>query len=185
MSPGLRALRLRGVWLLVVPFLLLARPTSRLLALGAALAAVGLATRAWAAGTIRKDREFSTSGPYAHTRNPLYLGSFLIGLGTTLAGGRWEFAVAFLAFFVIVYGRTMRREAELLEARFGAAHREWARNVPAFVPRLSPWRGAGARGEGFTVERWRRNREHQALMGAAVAFLILVAKLLWGRGGAP
>ncbi|HZD05008.1 MAG TPA: methyltransferase, partial [Longimicrobiales bacterium] len=104
----MRWLRLRAVWLLVIPFLWLARPTPALLATGAGLAAVGLAVRAWAAGFIHKERELTTAGPYAYTRNPLYLGSFLVGIGVTVAGGRWLFVVFFLVFFVLVYGRTIR-----------------------------------------------------------------------------
>jgi protein-S-isoprenylcysteine O-methyltransferase Ste14 len=180
----LRKLRLRAVWLLVLPFFFLARPTPRLLLLGGAIAALGTTIRAWAAGTIHKERTLTTSGPYAHTRNPLYLGSFLIGTGATIAGGRWEFTVLFLAFFVVVYGRTMRAEAELLGERFGDRHAEYARNVPFFVPRPIPWRAPVAVGalaeEGFTLRQWRRNREYQALLGVAAAFAVLAAKMWWG-----
>lgn len=176
---SLRALRLRSVWLVVVPFLLLARPTPALLAVGGALAALGAFLRGWAAGTIHKERELSTTGPYAHTRNPLYLGSFLIGIGVTLAGGLWPFAVGFLAFFAWIYGRTIRAEAQLLGERFGDRYAEYARAVPLFVPRLVPYRARGASG-GFTFERWRRNREYQALLGVIAGFAVLVAKLLRG-----
>jgi protein-S-isoprenylcysteine O-methyltransferase Ste14 len=177
----LRKLRLRAVWLLVLPFFFLARPTPRLLLLGGIVAAVGTAIRAWAAGTIRKERTLTTTGPYAHTRNPLYLGSFLIGVGATIAGGRWEFTALFLAFYVVVYGRTMRAEAELLAERFGERHADYARNVPLFVPRPIPWRAdyVDAGEEGFTARQWRRNREYQALLGVVGAFAVLAAKLWW------
>ena len=99
--------------------MVLARPTAGLLALGAVLAAFGVAVRGWAAGCIRKERELTTAGPYAHTRNPLYLGSLLIGLGVTVAGGRWEFLALFGLLFVWVYGRTIRAEAHHLEQVFG------------------------------------------------------------------
>ena len=182
MTLSLRRLRLRAVWLLVVPFLLLARPTPALLALGGALAALGAALRAWAAGFIHKERELSTAGPYAHTRNPLYLGSFLIGLGVTVAGGRWPFVLLFLGFFALVYGRTIRAEARLLEERFGARYVEYARHVPLFVPRPLPYRTGTMEGPtsgGFTVERWRRNREYEALLGVVAGFAFLALKLLW------
>ena len=185
MTASLRTLRLRAVWLLVVPFFLLARPTPRSLVLGGALALLGAAIRAWAAGTIRKERELTVTGPYAHTRNPLYLGSFLIGVGATIAGGVWPFTVLFLAFFVVVYGRTIRAEADLLAERFGERHADYARNVPLFVPRAVPWRATGSAdvggtsGEGFTLGRWRRNREYEALLGVTAAFLLLAAKMLW------
>jgi protein-S-isoprenylcysteine O-methyltransferase Ste14 len=172
-----RKVRLKAIWILIVPFLWLARPTPGTLTVGAALALLGAALRAWAAGTIRKERELSTSGPYAHTRNPLYLGSFLIGLGVTIAGARWVFVALFLAFFAVVYGAVIKKEARLLGELFGAAYADYARSVPLFVPRLAPYRGAP--GGGFTLERWRRNREYEALLGVIAGFAFLTAKLLW------
>ena len=174
-----RKLRLRAIWLLVVPFLWLARPTPALLAAGGALALLGAALRGWAAGTIRKERELSTTGPYAHTRNPLYLGSFLMGLGVSLAGGRWAFVLLFVVFFAWVYGRTIRSEARLLGELFGEPYDEYARSVPLFVPRVAPYR-ASAGGPGFTLERWRRNREYQALLGVLAGFAFLTARMVWG-----
>lgn len=183
MTISLRTLRLRGVWLLVVPFILLVRPTPGLLLLGWALASVGLTVRGWAAGSIHKDRELSTGGPYAHTRNPLYLGSFLIGLGVAVAGGRWELVVLFGLLFTAVYRRVMRHEARLLQERFGERYTHWSRAVPLFFPRAVPQRAEPAAepgtAGGFTLERWRRNREYEALLSVIAGFLFLTAKLLW------
>ena len=117
-----RKLRLRAVWLLIIPFYLYASPSTILLAWGAGLSTVGLAIRAWAAGSIHKDRELATTGPYAHTRNPLYLGSFFLGSGVTVAGGQWVFGVAFLVFFLLVYRATVLREVSELEVRFGEGY---------------------------------------------------------------
>ena len=171
----LRTLRLRGVWILIVPFVLLARPTPRLLVLGGAVAALGVALRGWAAGFIHKDRELTVAGPYAHTRNPLYLGSFLIGLGVAVAAGRWELLALFAVVYAFVYGVVMRAEARALEERFGERYVGWAREVPLFLPRLAPYRGAPAR---FTFARWRRNREYEALLGVLAGFAFLTVKLL-------
>lgn len=151
--------------------------------LGGGFALLGAALRGWAAGTIYKDRELSTTGPYAHTRNPLYLGSFLVGLGITLAGGRPAFVVLFGIFFALVYGRTIRVEARSLGERFGERYAEYAKSVPLFVPRLVPYRSAaggwGATADGFTLKRWRQNREYQALLGVLAGLAFLAAKLLW------
>jgi protein-S-isoprenylcysteine O-methyltransferase Ste14 len=175
-----RWLRLRAIWLLIVPFLWLAAPTPGLLLVGLALAAAGLAIRAWAAGVIHKDRELTTSGPYAFTRNPLYLGSLLLGLGTVIAGGRWIFVLAFLSFFAVVYGRTMRHEEAVLEEAFRERYRHYAAQVPLLVPRLAPYRAPDVGGEGgFSVNRYRRNREWEALLGAVAGFGFLLLKMLW------
>ena len=182
MALSLRKIRLRLVWLLVLPFLWYARPTPLLLGIGAGLAVLGLVVRAWAAGVIRKEKQLATSGIYAHTRNPLYLGSFFLGLGVTIAGGQWIFVVLFAVFFLTVYGRTMRGEAEFLEEAFGEAYRDYARNVPLLIPRPTAYRAPGlTEGEapGFSVERWRGNKEYEALMGAVAAFAFLALRLVW------
>lgn len=179
MSLSLRWLRLKAVWVLAVPFLVFARPTPALLLTGVALAAPGLGLRAWAAGHIRKDRELSISGPYAHTRNPLYVGSFLIGMGVVVAGGRWWFLVLFGLVFILLYGRTILGEASLLEDLFGDEYRRYARNVPLVVPRPGAWKPDGTTGGRFELRRWRQNREYEALAGTLTAFAILTAKMFW------
>jgi len=178
----LRRLRLRAVWLLIIPFYIFASPTTDLIWWGAGVSTAGLALRAWAAGSIRKDRELATAGPYAHTRNPLYLGSFILGVGVTIAGGQWVLGVAFLSFFILVYRATVFREAGELEARFGESYRVYAAQVPSVLPRVIAH--CGERSEsapmGFSGERYMRNREWEAALGAAAAFGALALKLrLW------
>jgi len=173
---NLRGLRLRAVWLLVIPFLWLARPTPFLLAAGAPPALLGLVLRGWAAGTIRKEEELTTGGPYAYTRNPLYLGSLLLGLGITTAGGHWAWPALFLVFFAAVYGRTMASEHRLLGELFGERYSAWAAHVPALLPRLSPWRAAASEGSSFSWARYRRNREWEAVLGALAGFAFLALK---------
>ncbi|MDT8341281.1 MAG: methyltransferase [Longimicrobiales bacterium] len=180
MALSLRRIRLRLVWLLVIPFLLLARPTPAALAAGGALAALGLLLRAWAAGHLRKEERLATTGPYAHTRNPLYLGSLLLGTGVTVAGARWVFTLLFLLFFAAVYGRALREEAARMEAIFGATYRVYAARVPLLAWRLRPYRQAGADRTRFSLERYRGNREWEALLGAAAGFAFLAVRMAAG-----
>ncbi len=183
MKLGSRAVRLRAVWLLVIPFFLFARPRPDLLVVGGIVAALGAGVRAWAAGCIRKEKELATDGPYAHTRNPLYVGSFLIGLGVTAAGGRVVFVALFLLFFFVVYRRTMRVEERVLEEEFGDAYRDYRERVPLFFPRLTPYRAPGREGGGrswsFSPATYRRNREWEAGLGLVAALALLVAKMVW------
>lgn len=196
MNLGSRRVRLKGVWLLLVPFVLLSRPTPEVLVSGAALAVAGAAIRGWAAGCIRKEDALATRGPYAHTRNPLYLGSLLLGTGVAVAGGRWIFVLLFLAFFFLVYPRTMRHEERVLQERFGEAYRRYRRSVPLLIPRVSPYRAdavedggdasrPGAedgRREGsgpFSARRYLRNREWEAALGLAAGFAFLWVKMVW------
>jgi protein-S-isoprenylcysteine O-methyltransferase Ste14 len=180
MAFTMRWFRLRAVWLLVVPFLWLARPAPALLLAGAALAAVGLLVRGWAAGCIQKEKELTTTGPYAYTRNPLYLGTFFLGLGVTLAGGHWLFVALFALFYGMVYGRTIRGEARLLEGLYGERYRQWARHVPLLLPRLTAWHPSEARGRAsFDFGRYRKNREYEAVLGTVAAFGFLAAWMFW------
>jgi len=184
---NLRLLRLRAVWLFVLPFLWLARPTAAHLATGAVLAALGLSLRAWAAGTIRKDAGLTTGGPYAFTRNPLYLGSLLLGLGVATAGGHWVWLVLWVAFYAVAYGSTMTAEHERLASTLGMRYEAYAARVPALLPRLTPWPGPGpddpaGATAGFTWAQYRRNREWEALLGALAGFALLVARWALATG---
>jgi hypothetical protein len=177
-----------------VAYLILSRPTFKLLVAGGSLALVGVVLRAFAAGHLAKNQGLTTSGPYAYTRNPLYLGSLLMGLGFALAGGSWALGAAFLIFFLAIYGPVVHREAEALRRAFGEAYEQYARQVPLFVPGLrrarlvppspgcAPEPAGGAlygapAGKGkFQWQRYRRNREYEAALGYLVALLFLALK---------
>jgi protein-S-isoprenylcysteine O-methyltransferase Ste14 len=160
-------------------FILLAKPQTWTLVVGGTIALVGLALRAWASGHLRKNDALATTGPYAYTRNPLYLGSFLIGVGFTIAAGRWELAALFAVLFLGIYVPVMRVESETLEQLFGHKYRRYAQVVPMFLPRVTRYHGA-ATGE-FDVALYKRYREYQAGLGFAAAFAILIAKAIWFR----
>lgn len=179
MALTMRQLRLRAVWLIVLPFLWLSTPTAESLALGAILTVVGLWIRGWSAGTIHKDQELTTSGPYAFTRNPLYLGSFFIGLGVAIAGGHWIWPAVFLVFYATVYTRTMAGEARHLADLFPERYAEYAEEVPAFLPRLTPYRASAGPTGGFRWSQYRRNREWEAALGAVAAYGLLALKAFW------
>ena len=171
--------RVRAPWVAVPIALWIAEPTPLLLTVGAVFAVLGAIIRAWAAGTIHKNRVLTTGGPYAYTRNPLYLGSFLIGLGVTIATGSiWLFA-GFVVFFTIIYRRTIQQEAAHLEGLYGERFREYAAQVPAFLPRLSPYRPAEPHPTEFSLERYLRNREWEAALGIVAGLGFLAAKLVW------
>lgn len=175
-----RRIRLGAVWLLVLPFLWFARPTPLSLAVGGAVALLGGAIRGWAAGHIRKDSTLTVSGPYAHVRNPLYVGSFLVGLGVTLAGAQPIFVVLFLSFYLLVYSRTAVDEARLLEERYGDAYQAYASQVPLFIPRPTPWYPEGDRArKSFSTSLYRMNKEWEAGLGIVAGMLFLTLKMLF------
>ena len=105
----IRRLRLPLGFLLGGLYLAFARPTQGGLLIGGAVALVGVLVRGWAAGHIVKNDRLATTGPYAHTRNPLYFGSFLLACGFALAGG-WIFLLVVGVFFLVIYAPVMARE---------------------------------------------------------------------------
>lgn len=168
-----RTLRLPLGFVLAGVFLWLARPTRASLLAGGAVALVGLLLRAWATGHIVKNDRLATTGPYAHTRNPLYFGSFLIACGFALAGG-WIFLLVVGVFFLVIYAPVMARERDKVSGLFPEAYAEWAAHVPMFVPRPTPWHGPDADdATPFSSQLYLRHREWRAAVGFAAGFLVL------------
>src|SRR6266480_6996117 len=107
-------------------FFLLARPRLLTLLIGGMVALPGLALRAWATGHLRKNDTLATTGPYAYTRNPLYLGSFVIGVGFTIAAGRLVLGLVFAILFLGIYVPVMRVETKTLDELFGKDYQDYA-----------------------------------------------------------
>ncbi len=150
----------------------LARPTIRSIAIGAAVAAVGLGVRAWASGHVSKAEEITQSGPYAYTRNPLYLGSIVIGGGFAIAAMSPWIALGMLARFLAVYVPVIRWEEAWLRAHLDGFD-AYASRVPRLIPRMTPAGFPGA----FSRERYLKHREYNALLGALAMLVALVIKL--------
>jgi protein-S-isoprenylcysteine O-methyltransferase Ste14 len=161
-------------------FLIFAQPRPLTLIIGGLVALPGLALRAWASGHLRKNDALATGGPYAYTRNPLYLGSFIMGLGFTIASGRWFLAIIFVALFLGIYVPVMRVESATLTQLFGKKYRRYAEAVPLFFPR--PWaHQAGVSNHKFDAGLYKRYREYQAALGFAVAWALLALKSYFFR----
>ncbi len=166
-------------FVLAPAFLIFARPSSSSIAIGAVVALVGLAVRAWASGHLRKMAELTTSGPYAYTRNPLYFGTFLIVIGASLAGGVWWLAAATAFAYLVVYVPVMLAEVDTMRALFPGSYDGYARTVPLFVPRLTAWRGARDGAEArFDPSLYVRYREYRAPIGLLAFLAVLAVKML-------
>lgn len=154
-------------------YLVFAHPTHESLIVGGGVALLGLLVRAWAAGHIVKNDRLATTGPYAHTRNPLYFGSFLIACGFAIAA-HWALLVFVLTFWVLIYGPTIKRERDKIAAFFPDSYPAFERNVPAFLPRLTPWR-SGGEATPFSPALYMRHGEWRAALGylGAMTWLFL------------
>jgi protein-S-isoprenylcysteine O-methyltransferase Ste14 len=167
-------LRVPAGYLLGVLALALARPSVRSLLLSVPLVLAGEAIRLWASGHLEKTRALATGGPYAHTRNPLYVGSALLAVGVATASASPWVVLAVAGYFLAFYPRVVREEAHFLRDRFKADYESWAATVPLFWPRLTP---GGPRGTRFDWRRVSHNREWRT-----AAALPLAALLLYLRG---
>ena len=163
-------LRVPGGFVLVAAFLWLSAPAPASLMYGLPVAALGLWLRGWAAGHLEKNQRLATSGPYAHLRNPLYLGSLLTAGGLTLASRSLLMAGIFAAAFLLIYLPVIQREEQHLRQLF-PDYADYAARVPSLWPLLRAAPGGGR----FQWELYRRNEEYQAL----AASLAGVAVLFW------
>jgi len=167
-------------------YLWLARPASfALLEVAIVLVLVGCAIRSWAAGYLFKGKRVAVGGPYAFVRNPLYVGSFIIGIGCCAALWRRPVPVpvivlwaAFLLAYVIVYPIKVKSEEAELRASLNGPYETYARRVPAFIP----WRGKVAElgPQKFSRELYRRNREYQCILGSLAIIAFLAFRYLYG-----
>jgi protein-S-isoprenylcysteine O-methyltransferase Ste14 len=151
-----------------------------------ALILPGLALRAAASGTVKKNRELATNGPYAYTRNPLYLGSALIAAGFALALESWPVALLLAVGFAAIYVPVIASEERFLRATF-SGFEAYCRCVPRFLPRMTPQKIAPGKpamavsqtvtpvtGSGFSPGLYIAHREYNAAIGAALLYLSLL-----------
>jgi protein-S-isoprenylcysteine O-methyltransferase Ste14 len=159
-------------------FLVFARPSWGLLGWSLLLVLPGLGLRGYAAGYVKKNAELTCTGPYAYTRNPLYLGSMLLAAGFAVAAGRWWLGVLLVAMFLAIYVPTILSEESYLRATF-AGFDEYAAKVPRLLPRLTAARFGGADGTDgrFDGQRYLNHREYNAVMGAAAIYAALALRM--------
>ncbi len=159
-------------------FLWLAQPSLLSLALSLLLVVPGLLLRGYAAGYVKKNAELTVTGPYAYTRNPLYLGSMLMAFGFAAASRRWEILVIFAALFFAIYLPTIFSEEEFLRGAF-PAFADYAARVPRLLPRLTPAPAPQAESGAFSGALYLRHREYNALMGVAALYAALALRMIY------
>ena len=165
--------RVPGGFLLLAAFVLLSHPTWDAMLKGLPLILAGIALRVWAAGHLEKNQTLTISGPYAYTRNPLYLGSLIVTAGFVAGARSWMLAAIFTAAFILIYLPVIQQEGDHLSNIF-PGYREYAARVPLLFPKPGP---AGERP--FRWEVFRRNKEHKAILGMAFGMAVLAAKIYW------
>ncbi len=162
-------------------FLWLARPTWTSVGLSLLMVLPGVWLRGYAAGYVKKNQELTRTGPYAHTRNPLYLGSMLIAFGFAGAARSWVIVVTLAMLFAAIYWPTIQSEEAFLRAEF-AEFDGYAREVPRLLPRLTPAPTSATAGA-FSRERYLHHREYNAGIGALAIYAALLLRMLMLRPG--
>ena len=168
-------LRVPSGFLMVIVFAWFSRPTPPSMAIGVPFSLLGLALRAWAAGCLAKNRQLATGGPYAYTRNPLYIGTLLVAAGLAVASCSAGLAVLFTAVFLLVYLPVIQNEEQHLRKIF-PEYAEYAERVPALIPRLNQARENSP--NPFRTGLYLKNQEYQAGLGFLAGMLFLFWKML-------
>ena len=166
-------LRVPFGFVLVAAFVWFATPNETSLAIGLPVSVLGLIARGWAAGHLEKNLTLAESGPYAHVRNPLYLGTLTAAAGFVIASRRWELGVLFAAVFLLVYLPVVELEEQHLRGLF-PSYADYARRVPKLMPRFD-----GEYSRRFEWRLYRRNREYEALAGFLAGVAILCFKAFY------
>jgi protein-S-isoprenylcysteine O-methyltransferase Ste14 len=156
-------------------YLWLAKPSLKSVLAGASLVIPGLVIRALASGYLQKNEQLATGGPYAYTRNPLYVGSLILSVGFALAARSWWIVAGIVLLFFVIYLPVIRAEEAFLRERF-PQFAEYARDVPSLLPRVSRF---GKRSGSFSWDLYWKHHEYNATLGSAAIIAALLAKLLW------
>jgi protein-S-isoprenylcysteine O-methyltransferase Ste14 len=172
-------IRLALVYLFIATLILISSPTPVLLAAGAILALGGEALRIWAAGHLVKSVRLITSGPYAYTQNPLYLGRLLLLTGMAIAArspaalNLVALVVGYAAFFFYYLPRKLRVEGGRLARIHGPDFETYRKSVPILFPALRRYPGGEAR---WSFRLMVRNQEPFVLAGVLLALALLTWK---------
>jgi len=156
-------------------FLLGADPSVPSLLLGLTFMVIGESIRFVSAGTLIKYEGVTRNGIYAYTRNPLYIGSYIIGLGACIAGRDPLFAVFFLIAFPVLYMRLIKREEKYLRLRYGEEYERYTREVPRFWSIRIDLREVLRESSPFLAVK---NMEILTVLGILAVNAVMIVKLL-------
>ncbi len=154
-------------------------------ALSLLLIAAGFALRAWGAATAGGHTRSATieapalvtGGPYVYVRNPIYLGSIVLGLGAVGLLRDPVMLLLHVATFVCLYVAIIPAEEQFLRGRFGALYETYVQEVPRLVPRLRRWNAAAK-----SQARWSAARGELVLVGVLAAVCVVLRWAAWLRG---
>lgn len=167
--------RVRAASIGLILAIIFARPDLTSFLIGLGVCFLGLLIRTWSAGHLRKEKELAISGPYKYTRNPLYLGNFVIGISVAFASRSWWVLGYFAAYFLLFYPLAIKREMKRMKEFFPGEYDEYKRKTPLFFP---TWKSFSLSGKNkFSWKLFQKNKEWRAITGAFLFWLILALKM--------
>jgi protein-S-isoprenylcysteine O-methyltransferase Ste14 len=169
--------RVRISLVFVIAAIVLADPSLWSLLAGVGLTVVGLLIRTWACGHLEKEKTLTISGPYRYTRNPLYFGSLLIGIGVVVGARSWWVLACALVLFTFFYPVAILTERQKMKKLFPEEYSMYCKKVPLFLPKL--WTSLPRQDSCFAWPLYKKNQEYRALVGSAIFWLILTVKYVF------
>jgi len=167
--------RVRAASIGLILTIIFARPDLTSFLTGLGICFLGLLIRTWSAGHLSKEKELAISGPYQYTRNPLYLGNFVIGISVAFAARSWWVLGYFAAYFLLFYPLAIKREMKRMKEFFPGEYDEYKKKTPLFFP---SWKSFSLSGKNkFNWTLFRKNKEWRALIGAFLFWVILALKM--------
>lgn len=167
--------RVRSGFLGIILAVILSQPNPYSILGGTIITLAGLMMRTWACGYLRKEKELTISGPYRYTRNPLYFGNLILGIGIVVGSYSLWMLFIFSVYFLVFYPVVISQEKSRLKDLFPKEYEEFGQKVPLFFPSLKP--SIPSMGSTFSWKLYRRNRESRALYGAIIFWTIIVGKM--------
>lgn len=175
--------RIATAWVFAVLLVLTAREMPSLP--GIIVCFLGATLRYWASGYLRKDARPAVGGPYAWVRNPLYLGTYVMAVGTALSTGNVYLLVGLSLTFAFLYNTIIGDEETKLREIFGAPYALYCSLVPRLFPR--PWPAKRERllevnpeptHHVFSRELAAKNKAHEAYVTfvALIGFVAVAAQ---------
>jgi hypothetical protein len=154
---------------------------------GTIICLIGAMLRFWSAGFLRKEAKLAVGGPYQYTRNPLYLGWFLMGLGACLSVGAVVLTAAMAVVFFLTYHYVIENEERKLPGCFGEAYLKYCELVPRFLPQLVPPNAIDLHDINSDPEVYRfsfelawKNKAFEAVL-SFVGIMMGVTLLVWAK----
>lgn len=151
-----------------------AKPNAKSIAIGFIFIMLGTFFRAWASGFINKNNELATNGPYALSRNPLYFGNFILGVGIAIASNQVFCYIIFAVYYFLFFPALMIMENKRMRDKFGKKYENWSKGLNSFFPGIKKIKSGG-----FNISYYMNNKEYKVIYFSLFIVITLIFKALF------